>query len=53
MTKKTIVVYGSASCGKTLYLKKRAEYLKKQGKKVVVVDRNNASEYFFLELMFW
>ncbi len=32
-----IIVDGSATCGKTLFLKKRAEYLRKQGKKVVVV----------------
>ena len=37
MTKKMIMVDGSATCGKTLFLKKRAEYLKKQGKKVFVV----------------
>lgn len=37
MTKKMIMVNGSATCGKTLFLKKRAEYLRKQGKKVFVV----------------
>lgn len=37
MTKKMIVVAGSATCGKTLYLKKKAEYLKKRGKKVFIV----------------
>lgn len=31
------MVDGSATCGKTLYLKKKAEYLRKQGKKVFVV----------------
>ena len=31
------MVNGSATCGKTLFLKKRAEYLRKQGKKVFVV----------------
>lgn len=37
MTEKMIMVNGSATCGKTLYLKKKAEYLRKQGKKVFVV----------------
>ena len=37
MTEKMIIVGGSATCGKTLFLKKRAEYLRKQGKKVFVV----------------
>lgn len=37
MTEKMIIVYGSTTCGKTLFLKKRAEYLRKQGKKVFVV----------------
>lgn len=37
MTEKMIMVDGSATCGKTLYLKKKVEYLRKQGKKVFVV----------------
>lgn len=37
MTEKMIMVDGSATCGKKLSLKKRAEYLRKQGKKVFVV----------------
>lgn len=39
MTEKMIIVGGSATCGKTLFLKKRAEYLRKQGKKVLVVGK--------------
>lgn len=31
------MIDGSTSCGKTLFLKKRAEYLRKQGKKVFVI----------------
>ena len=39
MTKeKIIMVDGSVTCGKTLYLKKKAEYLRKQGRKVFVVN---------------
>ena len=37
MTEKIIIVAGSATCGKTLFLKKKAEYLRKQGKKVVII----------------
>ena len=37
MTEKIIIVSTSVNCGKTLFLKKRAEYLRKQGKKVLVV----------------
>lgn len=37
MTEKMIIVDGSVTCGKTLYLKKKAEYLRKQGKNVFVV----------------
>lgn len=39
ITEKMIIVSGSATCGKTLLLKKRAEYLRKQGKKVLVVGK--------------
>lgn len=39
MNERMITVYGSASCGKTLYLKKKAEYLRKQGKKVLVIGK--------------
>lgn len=35
--KKNIIMDGSASCGKTLFLKKRVEYLRRRGKKVIVV----------------
>lgn len=37
ITEKMIIVSGSVTCGKTLFLKKRAEYLRKQGKKVFVI----------------
>lgn len=37
--KKIVIIGGSASCGKTLFLKKRAEYLRKQGKKVIVIGK--------------
>lgn len=37
ITEKMIIISGSATCGKTLLLKKRAEYLRKQGKKVFVI----------------
>ena len=45
MSKKTrtIIMPGSARCGKTLYLKKLAEYHRNQGKKVIVIggdDKN-------------
>lgn len=43
MTKK-IVIGGSTRCGKTLYLKKRAEYLRKQGKKVLVVGKKEKGD---------
>ena len=43
MTKK-IVIGGSASCGKTLYLKKKAEYLRKQGKKVFIVGEKEEDD---------
>ncbi len=42
MTEKMIMVDGSATCGKTLYLKKKAEYLRKQGKKVFVVGKKDS-----------
>lgn len=38
---KTILIPGSARCGKTLYLKKLAEYYRKQGKKVIVVGKSD------------
>lgn len=41
-----IIVDGSASCGKTLYLKKKAEYLRKQGKKVFVVGEKEGGERY-------
>ena len=44
MTKKMIMVDGSATCGKTLFLKKRAEYLRKQGKKVFVVSEKEKGD---------
>lgn len=44
MTKKMIMVGGSATCGKTLFLKKRAEYLRKQGKKVFVVGEKEGND---------
>ena len=34
---RTIIISGSARCGKTLYLKKLVEYHRKQGKKVIVI----------------
>ena len=46
MTEKTrtILVNGSASCGKSWILKKQAEYLRKQGKKVFVVGEDDKNE---------
>lgn len=44
MTKKMIMVDGSASCGKTLYLKKKAEYLRKQGKKVFIIGEKEGGD---------
>ena len=41
MTEKMIMVDGSATCGKTLYLKKKAEHLRRQGKKVFVVGEKD------------
>lgn len=46
MTEKsrTILVSGSASCGKTLYLKILAEYYREQGKKVLVIGKGDKNE---------
>lgn len=44
MAEKMIMVYGSATCGKTLYLKKLAEYYRKQGKKVFVVGEDDKND---------
>lgn len=46
MTEKsrTILVSGSASCGKAWILKKQAEYLRKQCKKVFVVGEDDKNE---------
>lgn len=42
--KEMIMVGGSATCGKTLFLIKRAEYLSKQGKKVLVVGKKEEGD---------
>lgn len=44
MTEKIIIVGGSATCGKTLFLKKRAKYLRKKGKKVFVVGEKEEGD---------
>lgn len=46
MTEKTrtILVSGSVSCGKSWILKKQAEYLRKQGKKVFVVGEDDKND---------
>lgn len=41
---RTVLIGGFASCGKTLYLKKLAEYYYKQGKKVFIVGEDDKKE---------
>lgn len=46
MTEKTrtILISGSTSCGKTLYLKNLAEYYREQGKKVLVIGEDDEND---------
>ena len=43
---KKIIIEGSVSrCGKTLYLRERIKHLRKMGKKIFVIEKNNKRNF--------